>query len=147
MPTGPEAFLELPDACWLRPCDRTNLKTALCHIRTLVGRRINTARLRKRPKVSGCNPMVKVFFSGCWLFRFYGVSTFVGYSTPNSVFMYIHSTKDFWTNTKKVKFSMGRISFVCTWLTSFNSSYFFVKHCLSQEGQNVIYFDVFGQIG
>ena len=26
----------------LRPCDRTHLKTALCHIRTLVGRRINT---------------------------------------------------------------------------------------------------------
>ena len=27
----------------LRPCDRPTLKTALCHIRTLVGRRINTA--------------------------------------------------------------------------------------------------------
>ena len=30
-----------------------------------------------------------------WLFGFYGVSTFVGYLTPNSVYMYIHSTKDF----------------------------------------------------
>ena len=36
---------------------------------------------------------------------------------------------------------MSRISFVCTWLTSFNSSYFFVQPCLLQ-GQNVIYFDV-----
>ena len=26
-----------------------------------------------------------------WLFGFYGVSTFVGYLTPNSVYMYIHS--------------------------------------------------------
>ena len=29
------------------------------------------------------------------LFGFYGVSTFLGYLTPNSVYMYIHSTKDF----------------------------------------------------
>ena len=35
-----------------------------------------------------------------WLVEFYGVSTFVGYLTLNSVYMYIHSTKDFWTNTK-----------------------------------------------
>ena len=30
-----------------------------------------------------------------WLFGFYGVSTFVGYLMPTSVYMYIHSTKDF----------------------------------------------------
>ena len=30
-----------------------------------------------------------------YLFGFYGVSTFVGYLTPNSVYMYIYSTKDF----------------------------------------------------
>ena len=30
-----------------------------------------------------------------WLFGFYGISTFVGYLTPNSVYMYRHSTKDF----------------------------------------------------
>ena len=41
---------------------------------------------------------------------------------------------------------MSRISYVCTWVTSCNSSYFFVKPCFSQEGQNVIYFDVFEQI-
>ena len=41
---------------------------------------------------------------------------------------------------------MSRVSFVCTWLTSFNSSYSFVQPCLSQEGQNVIYFDVFEHI-
>ena len=29
--------------------------------------------------------------------------------------------------------SMSRISFVCTWLISFNSSYFFVQPCFSQE--------------
>ena len=34
-----------------------------------------------------------------WLNGFYGISTFVGYLTPNSVYMYIHSTKDFFTNT------------------------------------------------
>ena len=30
-----------------------------------------------------------------WLVGFYGVSTFVGYLTPNSVYMDIHLTKDF----------------------------------------------------
>ena len=30
-----------------------------------------------------------------WLVGFYSVSTFVGYLTPSSVYMYIHSTKDF----------------------------------------------------
>ena len=34
MPTGSEAFLELPDACGLWPCDRTHLIKALCHILT-----------------------------------------------------------------------------------------------------------------
>ena len=42
---------------------------------------------------------------------------------------------------------MSRISFVCTRLTSFKLSYFLVQLCLSQEGQNVIYFDVLEQIG
>ena len=35
----------------------------------------------------------------CRLVGFYGVSTVVDYLTPNSVYMYIHSTMDFWTNT------------------------------------------------
>ena len=48
-------------------------------------------------------------------------------------------------NTEKVKFSMSRMSLVCTRLISFNSSYFFVQPYFSQEGQNVIYFDVFEQ--
>ena len=29
MPTGPKVFLALPDACGLRPCDRTHLKNGL----------------------------------------------------------------------------------------------------------------------
>ena len=43
MPTGSEAFLELPIALGYGPATGPTLKTALCHIRTLVGRRINTA--------------------------------------------------------------------------------------------------------
>ena len=38
-------------------------------------------------------------YSPGWLFGFYGVSTFVGYLTPNSVYMIIHSTKYFLVNT------------------------------------------------
>ena len=49
MPTGSEAFFGTASRVGLQPCDRTNLKTALCHIRTLVGRRINTARLASAP--------------------------------------------------------------------------------------------------
>ena len=41
MLTGSEAFLELPVALGLGPATGPTLKTALCHIRTLVGRRIN----------------------------------------------------------------------------------------------------------
>ena len=44
MPTGSEAFLELPIALGYGPATGPTLNTALCHIRTLVGRRINTAR-------------------------------------------------------------------------------------------------------
>ena len=44
MPTGSEAFLELPIALGYGPATGLTLKTALCHIRTLVGRRINTAQ-------------------------------------------------------------------------------------------------------
>ena len=42
MPTGSEAFLELPIALGYGPATGPTLNTALCHIRTLVGRRINT---------------------------------------------------------------------------------------------------------
>ena len=41
MPTGSEAFLELPVALGFGSVTGPTLKTALCHIRTLVGRRIN----------------------------------------------------------------------------------------------------------
>ena len=40
-PTGSEAFLELPVALGFGPVTGPALKTALCHIRTLVGRKIN----------------------------------------------------------------------------------------------------------
>ena len=45
MPTGSEAFLELPIALGYGSATGPTLKTTLCHIRTLVGRRINTARV------------------------------------------------------------------------------------------------------
>ena len=41
MQTGSEAFSELPVALGFGPVTGTTLKTALCHIRTLVVRRIN----------------------------------------------------------------------------------------------------------
>ena len=44
MPTGSEAFLKLPIALGYGPATGPTLKTALCHIRTLVGPRINTGR-------------------------------------------------------------------------------------------------------
>ena len=46
MPTGSEAFLELPLVLGFGPATGPTLKTALCHIRTLVGRRINTVLIR-----------------------------------------------------------------------------------------------------
>ena len=52
MPTGSEAFLELPIALGYGPATGPTLKTALCHIRTLVGRRINTARTRLLSRVA-----------------------------------------------------------------------------------------------
>ena len=53
MPTGSVAFLELPIALGFGPATGPTLKTALCHIRTLVGRRINTARTLDRHALSG----------------------------------------------------------------------------------------------
>ena len=48
MPTGSEVFLELPVALGFGPATGPTLKTALCHIRTLVGRRINNGILKKK---------------------------------------------------------------------------------------------------
>ena len=47
---GPVAFLELPDASGFWPCDRTHQRTALCHIRTLMGRMSNIDRYRSRSR-------------------------------------------------------------------------------------------------
>ena len=52
MPTGSEAFLELPAALGFGPAIGPTLKTALCHIRTLVGRRINNGNRINKPKGS-----------------------------------------------------------------------------------------------
>ena len=41
MPTESKAFLELPVVLGFGPATGPTLKTALCHIHTLVGRRIN----------------------------------------------------------------------------------------------------------
>ena len=49
-------------------------------------------------KRASCHRCTKLRLGG-WVSGFYGVSTFVGYLTPNSVYIYIHSTKDFWTDT------------------------------------------------
>ena len=46
MPTGPDAFLELPVVLSFGSATGPALKIALCHILTLVGRRINTARMQ-----------------------------------------------------------------------------------------------------
>ena len=40
---GPKAFLELPVVLGFGPATGPTLKTALCHIRTLLGCKINTA--------------------------------------------------------------------------------------------------------
>ena len=43
--------------------------------------------------VKSRNPII-LFLVG-WLFGFYGVSTFVGYLTPNSVYIYIPFTNEY----------------------------------------------------
>ena len=55
MPTGPEAFIELPVACDLMSCDRTHLKMALCYIRTLVKRMINAVRFFSKKHLGACS--------------------------------------------------------------------------------------------
>ena len=71
MPTGSEAFLELPLVLGFGPATGPTLKTALCHIRTLVGRRINTARMLwlvlELPLVLGFGPATgpTFFFGRC----------------------------------------------------------------------------------
>ena len=54
MPTGPKVFLALMDACRLRPCAGPTLKTALCHIRALVGRNDKYRGLRGRSRAFVC---------------------------------------------------------------------------------------------
>ena len=69
-----------------------------------------------------------------------GVSTFVDYLTPNSVYMYIHSNQRF-LNEYLVGKTFYKQDFICLYMIiSFNSSYFFVQPCLSQEGQNILTF-------
>ena len=62
MPTGSEAFLELPIALGYGPATGPTLKTALCHIRTLVGRRINTALgVQGRPEKGNADGVRGIF--------------------------------------------------------------------------------------
>ncbi len=63
MPTGSEVFLELPVALGLGPATGPTLKTALCHIRMLVGRRINNGNSRKLMNVCVLCDFVYVFLS------------------------------------------------------------------------------------
>ena len=83
-----------------------------------------------------------------WLVGFYGISISVGHSTSNSVYIYIHiQPKISKRILRYVEVSISRIASVCTRLTSFKLSYFLVNLWLFQEGENVINFDVFEQIG
>ena len=60
MPTWPEAFLELPDVCGLRPCDRTHLKKRPCAtLVRLVGRMTNIGAFFTM-KLSRLNPTSRV---------------------------------------------------------------------------------------
>ena len=62
MPTGSEAFLELPIALGYGPATGPTLNTALCHIRTLVGRRINTALcVQGRPEKGNADRVRGIF--------------------------------------------------------------------------------------
>ena len=62
MPTGSEAFLELPIALGYGPATGPTLKTALCHIRTLVGRTINTALcVQGRPEKGNADGVRGIF--------------------------------------------------------------------------------------
>ena len=76
MPTGSEEFLELPVVLGFGPATGLTIKTALCHIRTLVGRRINhrlvlcvwvefiTRRLR-RPEKGNADGVRGIFGTAC----------------------------------------------------------------------------------
>ena len=60
-----------------------------------------------------------------WLVDFCGISTFVGHSAPNSVYIYIHiQPKISKRILRLVEFSISRISFVCTRLTRFSCHIF-----------------------
>ena len=39
--------------------------------------------------------LVQIVFGSGWLIGFYGISTFVGYLTPNSVYMYVPFTNEY----------------------------------------------------
>ena len=55
MPTGPNVFLAMLDPCWLRPCDLTHLKKALCQ--THLFGRARDRYLRRPPclvRLSSC---------------------------------------------------------------------------------------------
>ena len=52
---GPGVFLAMSGAYGLLPSDQTHLKKALCHIRPVLGRMINT---RSNPRVWPAFPVV-----------------------------------------------------------------------------------------
>ena len=87
--------------------------------------------------------------SVCWLLVVWGLWRINLCTLFNAKFcLYVYTFNERFLNEYLGnRFSIGRISFVCTRLTSFNSSYFFVQPCLSQEAQDVIYFYFFEQYG
>ena len=59
---------------------------------------------KKKKKKTLKKPTLHVLILVGWLFGFYGISTFVGNSTPKSVYIHTYSTEEFKTNIK-----VGRI--------------------------------------
>ena len=79
------------------------------------------------------------------MFGFYGISTFVGYLNQNLLYGYTISLR--FVNEYLVGKIFDQQDFICLHMVNrFPSVIFLVQPCLSQEGQNVIYFDVLEQI-
>ena len=75
---GPKAFLELPVVLGFSLATGPTLKTALCHILTLAGRRINTAQLLSScPALSPCRTRASGFVSFFFFLSFYFFLSFL----------------------------------------------------------------------
>ena len=118
MPTGSEAFLELPIALGFGPATGPTLKTALCQIRTLVGRRINTARWNlkeiklevvgsvlhfrkaaRRRQIACLHSLLNQVLSLLWLVGLCGMhvlAIFMSFSENSGIVSVLFTMKCFW---------------------------------------------------